>query len=156
METVTVAEAAEYLGVNAAVVRGLLAAGFLQGQKVDRVWRVGKRSVEVFYERTRAVPLEAPVSLTPEQEYELARRQFCPVCTGTFRGHSGHGSEWSGEFRECRECGFSLHESFISPGRPEMTRNIQEHLDKLVMRVQQGEKARECLRRREELLLEIK
>lgn len=151
MESVTVAEAAEYLGVTPPVVRGLLSAGFLHGEKVDRVWRVGKRSVEVFYERSRGAAMVAPAPLSPEQEFELAKRHLCPVCQGTFQGHSGHGSEWSGEFRECKDCGFSLHESFIDARRPEMTRNIREHLEKLVLRVQQGERARECLKRREEL-----
>lgn len=145
---ISVQEAAKELSLKPDAVRGLLAAGYLKGQKVDRVWQISLESLHALQQSLRG---KATVrSLSPAQEHQLAASGRCPVCGSPFRGVAG-GSSWSVEFLECAGCEFSIHESFISGRRAELHRGIQEHLDRLNDRVTEGKRAENCLARRASL-----
>ncbi|MFN8610400.1 MAG: hypothetical protein U0931_22875 [Vulcanimicrobiota bacterium] len=153
MKTISVQQASQMLGLTVGAVRGLLATGYLKGEKVDRVWNVSFESVQVLQALLR-VPLRMVANLPSEKELQLIGPGLCPVCAGSNWAPAQKGSQFSSEFLECTDCSFSLHESFLEFGSSEQLREkIREHIHSLLLVVRNGEAARECLQRRAQALL---
>ncbi|MBT9587486.1 helix-turn-helix domain-containing protein [bacterium] len=148
MNKTTVQQAAQILGLTPGAVRGLLATGYLKGEKVDRVWNVSVESLQVLQALLRLPLRAAPQVPTLSQSVAIARH-LCPVCAGGRWGAAQQGSEWSHEFMECQDCAFTVHTSFLDlPDCERVRQRVQDHLHLLVGLVRQGENARECLQRR--------
>lgn len=153
MRTISVQQAAQMLGLTAGAVRGLLATGYLKGDKVDRVWHVSFESVQVLQALLR-VPLRMATSMPSEREQLSIGSGLCPVCAGPNWATAKEGSQFSNEFFECTDCSFSLHQSFLEFGPTEQLRErIRDHIHSLLLVVRNGEAARECLQRRAQALL---
>lgn len=143
------------LGLTAGAVRGLLATGYLKGEKVERVWRVSYESVQVLQALLR-VPLRMVAKVPSEEEQRSIGSGLCLVCAGPNWGPAREGSQFSAEFLECTDCSFSLHESFLEFGTTEQVRErVRDHLHSLLLVVRNGEAARECLQRRAQALLAL-
>lgn len=143
------------LGLTAGAVRGLLATGYLKGEKVDRVWNVSYESVQVLQALLR-VPLRMVNNVPSEKEQSAIGAELCPVCAGPNWSPARQGSQFSSEFLECTDCSFSLHQSFLEFGSTEQLRErIRDHIHSLLMVVRNGEAARECLQRRAQALLAL-
>lgn len=153
MKTIGVPQAAQMLGLTAGAVRGLLATGYLKGEKVDRVWTVSFESVQVLQALLR-VPLRMVNTLPSEKDQKAISAGLCPVCAGPNWAEAREGSQFSNEFFECVDCSFSLHQSFLEFGVSEQLRErIRDHIHSLLLVVRNGEAARECLQRRAQALL---
>ena len=153
MRTISVNQAAQMLGLTAGAVRGLLATGYLKGEKVDRVWTISFESVQVLQALLR-VPSRMVSALPSEKEQSAIGAGLCPVCAGPHWGAAREGSQFSHEFFECKDCAFSLHQSFLEFGLSEQVRErIKDHIHSLLLVVRNGDAARECLQRRAQALL---
>lgn len=153
MKSIGVQQAAQMLGLTAGAVRGLLATGYLKGEKADRVWIVSLESVQVLQALLR-VPTRMVSGLPSEQEQNSIGAGLCPVCAGPNWSAAREGSQFSNEFFECPDCSFSLHQSFLEFGVSEQVRErIRDHIHSLLLVVRNGEAARECLQRRAQALL---
>ena len=148
MSKTTVQQAAEALGLTPGAVRGLLATGYLKGEKVDRVWNVCLESVQVLQALLRLPARGTPQLPTSRQPLAIPRH-LCPVCAGGRWGPARQGSEWSHEFMECMDCEFTVHTSFLElPDGEKVRQRVEDHLRLLVGLIRQGDNARDCLQRR--------
>ena len=148
MSKTTVQQAAETLGLTPGAVRGLLATGYLKGEKVDRVWNVCLECRQVLQALLR-LPLRAAPQLPTLSQQLAIPGHLCPVCAGGRWGPARQGSEWSHEFMECQDCDFNVHTSFLElPDGEKVRQRVEDHLRILVGLIRQGENARECLQRR--------
>lgn len=153
MRTISVQQAAQMLGLTPGAVRGLLATGYLKGEKLDRAWTISFESVQVLQALLR-VPSRMVSALPSEKEQASIGAGLCPVCAGPHWAAAEEGSQFSNEFFECRDCSFSLHQSFLEFGPSEQVRErIKDHIHNLLLVVRNGEAARECLQRRAQALL---
>lgn len=151
----TVQYAAQALGMSPGAVRGLLATGYLKGQKVDRVWQVSVESLQVLQALLR-VPMRISAQLPSSKEQKAISAGLCPVCVGKRWAPAREGSNWSNEFMECEDCAFSIHSSFLEEHLEEQLRQrVRDHLERLIGLVRNGEAARECLQRRAQTLFPI-
>lgn len=148
---ISVKEAADYLRVDAGMVRSMLNRGWLSGEKVDRVWRIPAEAVEEFY---ASVTPRAAWTTDPRGEMVLAHNQRCPVCAGDFQSSAQGTSSFSEEFMECRDCGLSLHESLLNHPSG-LSEHVAEHGKGLQMTESQGLHARALLLRRKSALAKV-
>lgn len=154
-KTTTVQHAAQALGMSPGAVRGLLATGYLKGQKVERVWQVSIESMRVLQALLR-VPMRVSAQLPTIKEQQAIPEGLCPVCAGPQWAPARQGSSWSNEFNECRDCAFSVHMSFLEePSGVQLRERVRDHLEKLAALVRNGEAARDCLQRRAQLLYPV-
>jgi hypothetical protein len=154
VKTTSVGHAAQVLGMTAGVVRGLLATGYLQGEKIDRVWHISLESLQGFQAMIRSPQRSSGPFLSTLKDQSAIASHLCPVCASERWAPSRQGSEWTHEFMECPDCAFSLHTSFMTQKESEkVSQRIADHIQTLQSIVRKGEAARDCLLRRAQALI---
>jgi len=115
---VTIKELSTHLQVKPAVLRSMLAAGLIPGKKHKGTWVVESEELDRIEQAFRLLrgPVSEPVSPPADGA--------CPSChTPGFLPSQGSG--W-GEFLECQECKFSIHQHNMDSA-PLVQRAVQAH-----------------------------
>lgn len=88
------------------LVREMLAAGLIRAEKRNRTWCIDESAVEPVLS---ALALLRAWQSPPQAEVAPLSGSACPCCRRPGFGRSQGQSGW-GEFYECPQCHFSIHE----------------------------------------------
>lgn len=115
----TIKQLCDHLQIKPSLARSLLAAGLIPGQKRNRVWHIEESDlprIEQAFQMLGQAPASSVQQPTPKDR--------CPNCQQPHFGPS-EGAGW-GEFFECPQCRFSIHEhNLSSPGL--VNKAVQDH-----------------------------